>query len=86
MRVVLVLLVVGVILWLLAARARARPAQGKLQPEAFTRCAHCGVHLPINDAVVDRASAYCSEAHRLAGPGQCRFVSAGGGVERREAP
>jgi uncharacterized protein len=69
MRVVLVLLVVGVILWLLAARSRAgAPRKSKPQPEAFARCAHCGVHLPINDAVVDRGNAYCSEAHRLAGP------------------
>ena len=70
MRVVLVLLVVGVILWLLAARSRAGspPRKGKPQPEAFARCAHCGVHLPINDAVIDRGNAYCSEAHRLAGP------------------
>jgi len=70
MRVVLVLLVVGVILWLLAARSRTGSPQrkGKAQPEAFARCAHCGVHLPINDAVVDRGNAYCSEAHRLAGP------------------
>ena len=69
MRVLLVLLVVGVILWLLAARSRAgSPRKSKPQPEAFARCAHCGVHLPINDAVVDRGNAYCSEAHRLAGP------------------
>ena len=70
-RVVLVVLVVAVILWLLTARSRGRSAKGahKLQqPEAFARCAHCGVHLPINDAVVDRGQAYCSEAHRLAGP------------------
>jgi uncharacterized protein len=70
-RVVLVVLVVAVILWLLTARSRARSAQGThkpRQPEAFARCAHCGVHLPINEAVVDRGNAYCSEAHRLAGP------------------
>jgi uncharacterized protein len=71
MRVVLVVLVVAIIVWLLSARARARSpkASHKLQPpESFARCAHCGVHLPINDAVVDRGMAYCSEAHRLAGP------------------
>jgi len=69
LRVVLLLLVVGVILWWL--KARSRPLQGgqrSHEPEAFARCAHCGVHLPINDAVVDRGIAYCSEAHRLAGP------------------
>ncbi|HET7528448.1 MAG TPA: PP0621 family protein [Burkholderiaceae bacterium] len=38
------------------------------EPQAFARCAHCGVHLPVGDAVMDRGIAYCSEAHRLAGP------------------
>jgi uncharacterized protein len=32
-------------------------------------CAHCGVHLPSADALRDAAGrAYCSDAHRLAGP------------------
>jgi hypothetical protein len=26
------------------------------------------VHLPMNDAILDGPTAYCSEAHRLAGP------------------
>ena len=70
-RVVIVVLVVAVILWLLTARSRGRSresAQKARQPESFARCAHCGVHLPPNDAVVDRGIAFCSEAHRLAGP------------------
>ena len=72
LRVVLVVLVLGAILWWLAARSRVRPpdrSQAVRKPEAFARCAHCGVHLPLNDAVVDGGVAYCSEAHRLAGPG-----------------
>lgn len=71
LRLVLVVLVVAVILWWLSARARIRPPQRpptQHEPEAFARCAHCGVHLPMNDAVIDRGIAYCSEAHRLAGP------------------
>ena len=71
LRVVLVLLVVGLVVWLLSTRARSRATRGSRpsqQPEAFARCAHCGVHLPIKDAVVDGGIAYCSEAHRLAGP------------------
>ncbi len=32
-------------------------------------CAHCGVHLPKTEALTDpQGSAYCSDAHRLAGP------------------
>ncbi|HSW25483.1 MAG TPA: PP0621 family protein [Burkholderiaceae bacterium] len=71
MRVVIVVLVVAIILWLLTARSRARSGKATpkpRQPESFARCAHCGVHLPLNDALVDRGIAFCSEAHRLAGP------------------
>jgi uncharacterized protein len=71
LRVVLVLLVVAAILWWLRSRARSRAFKGApraQQPQAFTRCAHCGVHLPMSDAVTDGRIAYCSEAHRLAGP------------------
>ena len=32
-------------------------------------CAHCGVHLPQAEAVVDAGGRpFCGEAHRLAGP------------------
>jgi uncharacterized protein len=27
-------------------------------------CAHCGVHLPCEEAIPGRDGAYCSEAHR----------------------
>jgi len=70
-RVVILVLVVSIVLWLLSARSRGRSDNGARkprQPESFARCAHCGVHLPLNDAVVDRGMTFCSEAHRLAGP------------------
>jgi len=69
LRGVLILLAVAIVVWLLSARSRAsRSPRSMRQPEAFVRCAHCGVHLPRNDAVIDRGLAYCSETHRLAGP------------------
>jgi len=72
LRVVLVVLLVAVVLWWLSARPRVRASknEGRTpgEPQAFARCAHCGVHLPLADAVVERGIAYCSEAHRLAGP------------------
>lgn len=38
-------------------------------PTPMLACAHCGVHLPQADAVLDGAGRpYCGEAHRLAGP------------------
>jgi len=36
-------------------------------PERMVRCAHCGVHLPESDAVVDGEQHFCNEAHRRAG-------------------
>jgi len=34
----------------------------------MVQCCHCGVHLPRSDAVEDSRGAFCTEAHRLAGP------------------
>jgi len=76
----LVLVVVVVVGWLIFGRrrggndgapasppSRATPPQGR--PADMLSCAHCGVHLPASDALLDPAQrAYCSEAHRTAGP------------------
>ena len=72
-RLLILVLVVGLVAWLLFGRSRNRAANsagGKQpqQPTAFAVCAHCGVHLPMTDAVLDDQLAYCSDAHRLAGP------------------
>ncbi len=41
------------------------------RPQAMLACAHCGVHLPAGDALRDAGGrAYCTESHRLAGPGR----------------
>lgn len=51
-----------------------KPTQGSqtAQPTKADRiepCAHCGVHLPVSEALHDIGGrVYCSEAHRLAGP------------------
>lgn len=82
MKYVLVLLVVLVAGWLAFGRSRGRgsadgagrPAAPQRQareatPQSMVACAHCGVHLPAADALVDaQARRYCSEAHRSAGP------------------
>ncbi|HEX5747063.1 MAG TPA: PP0621 family protein [Archangium sp.] len=80
MKYLLLLLVVGVVLFLMFGRRRKpdedRPDAGdrpaaRRPGEAATMlaCAHCGVHLPRDDAVLDAAGrAYCGEAHRIAGP------------------
>lgn len=34
--------------------------------EAMVRCAQCGMHIPLSEAIVDQSHiAFCSEAHRL---------------------
>jgi uncharacterized protein len=81
MKYLIVLLVVAVGLWLwLGGRRRGRVAPPAAQaprqerntgaaPQAMLACAHCGVHLPAADVVADAAGrAFCSDAHRLAGP------------------
>jgi uncharacterized protein len=32
------------------------------------QCSHCGIHLPRAEALLDERGAFCTEAHRLAGP------------------
>ena len=78
MKYLLVLVVVGVLVWMLMARQRSRPKGPDHQtkrgrkdgpPAAMLACAHCGVLLPPDEALNDKAGrAFCSEAHRLAGP------------------
>ena len=47
-----------------------KPASRKADgPEPMLQCAHCGVHLPQADALMDAGGRpYCSDAHRLQGP------------------
>lgn len=35
--------------------------------ESMVPCAHCGVHVPLSEAVTDGTRHYCSAAHRDAG-------------------
>jgi uncharacterized protein len=76
LKYLLVLVVVGVALWLML-RGRESPPGGRgAQPRrragaaaTMVACAHCGLHLPAGEAVTDAAGrAFCSDAHRLAGP------------------
>jgi uncharacterized protein len=72
---VLAVVVVGAWLWLRARRPPPRHAGGRPRrsggtaPAEMVGCAHCGLHLPANEAVTDAAGRpFCSDAHRLAGP------------------
>ena len=75
MKFLVVLVVVVVVLWLLLGRSRRGGDAGKRGPadkpaaaEGMLRCAHCGVHLPASEALQIGERAYCSAAHRDAGP------------------
>ena len=76
MKYLVVILVVVVMLWLMlrgAARGRTdevrpRAANKNPAPEGMVQCAHCGVHLPRREALLVGEGAFCSDAHRSAGP------------------
>lgn len=70
-------LVVVLVVWFIRRGRRpqvpptpAQPPSGKVRaPQHMLACAHCGMHLPANEALLDAQDRpYCSEAHRTAGP------------------
>lgn len=76
LKLLLLAIVVAIAVWMLL-RPRRRdeappaspPASPNGKPAAMIPCAHCGVHLPLDEALVDAgAERYCSEAHRALGP------------------
>lgn len=76
MKYLLLLLVVGVGLYLMLGRRRSGGDAGTSSPGPKSKaaapmvaCAHCGVHLPREDALLDAGGrTFCGEAHRIAGP------------------
>lgn len=48
----------------------ARSTSRSTSPQDMVRCAHCGLHLPLSEAVASSSAHYCSAEHRrLAEPG-----------------
>ncbi len=71
MKFVLFAFAVLVLLWLLRGGARrVRPPQppraDAAAPKAMLSCAHCGVHMPRDEALPGRGGVFCGEAHRAA--------------------
>jgi uncharacterized protein len=70
------LIVIGLIIWLLYRmfyRLLNKPKpQNKVKQQApsrdMVRCAHCGIHIPRDEAIEHRGETYCSPEHRDAGP------------------
>lgn len=70
-KLVLLLGIVALALWLIRPRRVSRPRKATAPAKAaavedMVRCAQCGLHLPVTDAVSDGETHFCGEAHRLA--------------------
>ncbi len=70
-RLLLIVLVVLAVLWWMRGRRQksAQPAKPAAAPpqlaQAIVPCAHCGIHLPRQEALPGLGVAlYCSDAHR----------------------
>ena len=60
-------LLFGVIMWFKFSRPSSNQQTSNpsdKQPQNMVRCAHCGVHLPENDAISSGKAVYCTSAHR----------------------
>jgi uncharacterized protein len=74
MKFLLLLFAVFVLLWLLRGslqRARRPPPSapkppGAEPPQPMLSCAHCGLHLPRDEALPGRGGVFCGAAHRAA--------------------
>jgi uncharacterized protein len=72
MKILLFLVAVFVLLWLLrgATGRRRTGAPGRphaqAAPQEMIACAHCGVHLPRDEALPGRGGVFCGDAHRAA--------------------
>jgi uncharacterized protein len=72
LKLLIIAVAVGLLLWLLFGRASRAPRRGPPKDarggaEGMVACAHCGVHLPRSEAMPVRGLHYCSAAHRDAG-------------------
>ncbi len=72
MKYFLFLVAVFILLWLLrgALNRRGGGSAGRppipKSPQEMIACAHCGVHLPRDEALPGRGGVFCGDAHRTA--------------------
>jgi uncharacterized protein len=74
-RILFFVALAAVVVWWLFGRKPRQPLDGKspgrpgrsAAVEDMVACAHCGVHLPRADAVVDGTDLYCGDEHRRLG-------------------
>jgi len=54
-----------IMLWRKGQATQAKPQKSRpAAPTLMVACAHCGTHLPSDDALAGRHGVYCSAAHR----------------------
>lgn len=61
---VLLLIVLGGIWWIRQQRKPEQPPSKKPGTQVMVPCAHCGTHVPEDDAIRGAHGLYCSAAHR----------------------
>jgi uncharacterized protein len=68
MRTLLIVLAVVVIVLIARFLLRQRQSAARRRTEGgdMVRCAHCGLHVPANEAIAAAGRWYCGEAHRVA--------------------
>lgn len=71
MKYLFLLLVVLVVIWALKRGRTANSSKSDRttevpKPSEMVTCAHCGIHLPHEEAVTGQKGIYCSTEHRAA--------------------
>jgi uncharacterized protein len=61
---VLLLIVLGGIWWIRQQRKPDQTSHKPSGPQVMVPCAHCGTHVPKDDAIRGARGLYCSVAHR----------------------
>jgi uncharacterized protein len=66
----LLLLIAAVVFgfWWFSRRRVQGPGQATPNIRTIAPCAHCGVHVPADEVVMQDGKAYCSTKHRDLGP------------------
>ena len=66
MRLIVLLVIVGLLLWLLKRLFSSEPEPEKLEStksENMLQCKYCGVHVPESTAISRNHQPYCSAEH-----------------------
>ncbi len=69
-RVLFYLVGIALVIWILSRLAKTPRVKQKpvKQVGSMVRCAHCGTHVPLNEALQVKDRYYCCRAHRDEAP------------------